>query len=92
MIDYKTIRPDIREALDRYASNGIPTGDFLRAVLSDDLMEAVCRADDDNILTIHSICGYICNELPAGCHGSPEAYKAWIEKHKATREAKEAPA
>ena len=85
MIDYNTIRQDIREKLDNYAQHGTPTGDFLRAVLSNDLMEAVGRADDYNITTVHSICGYVYNELPSRCHGSPEIYRSWIERHEEAR-------
>ena len=80
MSDYKsTIRPDIREALDRYASYGVPVGGFLTAVLSNDLMDAIGRADDYNRLTIAEICRYVCNELPTRCRGSREAVKKWIE-------------
>lgn len=78
-MDVSMIRLDIVESLDQWAASGVPTGDFLRAVLSNNLFEAVCRADDDNIKVIVEICRYIYNELPAGCHGSPEKVKAWAE-------------
>lgn len=70
----------IREGLDRYACYGVPTGDFLRAVLSNNLMEAVGRADDDSLAAIQSICQYVHNALPGVCHGSPEKVKAHVEK------------
>ena len=31
---YDRIRPDIRAAIDRYAKDGVPVGDFLQAVLA----------------------------------------------------------
>ena len=80
-MSYENIRPDIRAAMDRYATEHSGVGDFLRNVLSNNLMEAVCRADDDNIKVIRDICLYVYNELPSNCHGSPERYKEWIAQH-----------
>ena len=82
MNQYDLIRPDIRASLDRYAERGIPTGDFLRAVLSNDLMDAMGRADDYNRSTLYEICSYVYNELPGLCHGSPEYVNRWLEKHR----------
>jgi predicted nucleotidyltransferase len=87
-MDYNyNIRPDIKETLDRYASQGIPTGDFLAAVLSNNLMEAMGRADSFNQATLPEICSYIYNELPSPCHGSPEKVNAWLELKRQEREA-----
>jgi hypothetical protein len=77
---YEKIRPDIKAKLRRYADEHEPTGDFLREVLSNNLMQAVCRADDYNITTLVEICQYVYNEIPSVCHGSPERYKEWIAK------------
>ena len=84
------IRPDILESLLRYESKGIPTGDFLRAVLSNNLTEAFGRADDDNRATLFEIVAFAYNDMNAECWGSPEKYVAWLEKHRALREAKDA--
>ncbi len=73
------IPPRIREGLDRYACYGVPTGDFLQAVLSNNLMLAVGRADKDSLAAIQPICQYVHNALPGVCHGSPEKVKAHIE-------------
>jgi hypothetical protein len=80
MINYDDIAPAIRKALDRWgAGQSHPTGDFLRAVLSNELMEAVGRADETNLATLASICSYVYCELPGRCHGSPEKYTAWMQ-------------
>jgi len=76
---YDKIRPDIRAALARYAREHSGVGGFLRAVLSNDLMEALGRADDENRAAIWEICLYVHNEMPSLCHGSPERYKEWIK-------------
>lgn len=73
----RPIRDDIKEALDDYAENGAPLGDFLTAVVENNLFEALGRADSYNRATIFQICGYIYNELPSPCHGSPEKVAKW---------------
>lgn len=75
-----SIRPDIKESIDNYVEHGWPPGDFLQAVLSNDLMNSMGRADMDNRDGLFEICSYIYNEIPAPCHGSREAVAAWIEK------------
>lgn len=75
---YERIRPDIRASLDRYAKNGVPVGDFLTAVLANDLMESAGRADDYNRHTLFESCTYVYNEMPSLCHGSREAVAKWI--------------
>lgn len=78
----RPIRHDIRAALDRYAQEGMLLGDFLTAVVENNLMQALGRADSYNRATIHQICSYIYNELPSTCHGSPEKVaKYYAEFH-----------
>ncbi|KKN81346.1 hypothetical protein LCGC14_0319590 [marine sediment metagenome] len=72
------IRPDIREALDNYAKKRWPTGQFLSAVLSNDLKGATGHADADNIRVLPAIVSYIYNDLPAPCWGSKEEVVAWL--------------
>ena len=84
------MRDEIKEAMDRYAETGCPTGDFLRAVLENNLMEAFGRADEGNTRDMREIVAYVYNEIPANCHGSPEVVAEWIKKHKEAREAAQA--
>ena len=70
----------IRESLNRYGRYGVPTGDFLAAVLRNDLHEAVMRADSDNLAVLPAIVGYVYNALPSDCWGNAELVKAYIEK------------
>lgn len=80
------MRQDTKDTLDRYAQQGIPTGGFLRAVLANDLMEAMGRADPGNRATMFEICSYVYNEIPYNCHGSYKIVDEWIEKHREKRE------
>lgn len=57
-------------------------GSFQRAVLENDLMGAVGKADHINQLYIARWCDFLYNFAPEDCHGSPEKLLAWYEhKH-----------
>lgn len=71
----------LQASLDDYANHGVPVGGFLSAVLANDLMLAVGRADDTNVRILKEICEYVFNFLPRQCYGSREAVEGWI-KHK----------
>ena len=77
---YKAIRADVMASLQRYIEHHIPTGGFLEAVLSNDLKEAVGRADEDNMRVLPEIVGYLYNEAPGLCWGSPKRVKDWLAK------------
>jgi hypothetical protein len=78
-INYATIPPRVREALERHARERAHTGDFVTTVLENDLKEAVWKADAASFAALPSICSYIHWELPGACHGSPAKVKAWRE-------------
>jgi len=82
-MNYDKIKPEIIASIRRYADQHCPTGDFLRAVLENDLKEAVGRADDYNIRVIPEIVRYCYNEIPCNCWGSPERVKTWLGPIKA---------
>ena len=66
--------------IDRYVNYHIPTGDFLYAVLTNNLKESFARADDENIKNMFDIVKYCYNEIPSECWGSPEKVKNWLSK------------
>lgn len=68
------------QALDRYVNFGIATGGFLRAVLENDLGEAVGRADDESLMALRPIYGVVFNCIPDPAHGSKEAVAAWLKR------------
>lgn len=76
--DYHRIPQGVRDALDRYVTHGISPGSFTRAVLENDLFEALGRGDLESTAALPAICGYVYNELPSDCWGSPEKVVAWI--------------
>ena len=77
-----TIRQQTRESLDDWATQGIPTGSFLAMVLENNLTMATLRADPDNRTNMTAIAGYLVNEMPSACWGSPEKVKAWQKAKK----------
>jgi hypothetical protein len=74
------IPPHMHNALALYVMKGISGGSFLSALMSNDFMEAVLRADNKNQAALIDWARLIYNDLPVGCSGSPEKVKKWIEK------------
>lgn len=66
-------------SLKRYHRAHIPTGDFLTAVLSNDLFEAVARADAENLEVLPSIVKFIYNRLPANYWGDTNTVNKWLD-------------
>ncbi len=69
-----------KESIDAYVAIGRPTGGFLEAVISNDLKEAIGRADDEALENIPHIVAYLYNDVPGNCWGSEAKYKAWLKR------------
>lgn len=74
-----TIPPLLIERLQAYVKDRIPTGDFLRAVLENDLKGAVGRADVQSQRALCAIVSYCYNHIPSACWGSPEKVEEWLK-------------
>lgn len=80
-IDYAAgdlLPPSLRPGLQRYIEHRIPPGSFLMAVLSNDLMDAIGRADDSNRVRLHDIAVWLYNNAPSACFGGREKVAAWL--------------
>ena len=66
----------------RYIESGVKPGDFLTAVICNDLRKACGQADDENLANLPAFVGYFYNEVPSMCWGSPEQMNGWIAKFK----------
>jgi hypothetical protein len=64
--------------IERYVEHGIPPGDFLSAIISNNLSGAVSHADEENCRNIPAYVGYLYNNVPSGCWGSPENFERWL--------------
>ena len=61
----------------RWIEDGIIPGDFLKAVIENDLTEACALADQFNLILLTKIVEWWWIEAPAACWGSPEKVKNW---------------
>ena len=84
-IDYSGLPEHMRGGMKRYLEHGIMPGDFLTAVLRNDLMEAMGRADETNLYALPSYGRFLYYYAPRGSYGSPENVKAWVEARAADR-------
>lgn len=67
------------EGLELYINHRIKPGSFMTAVLANDLIEAVGKADHRNIKNIPAYVYFLYNFAPPECFGSYEKVKAWLE-------------
>ena len=88
---YRLFRPRWAEALDsipinlhvglvRHVLVGQTVGGFLTALLTNDLMETICRADSTSFANLRPLCIFIINSTPPLCHGSHAKVSAWREE------------
>ena len=80
MYNYDRLPEHIQGAAKRYIEHGIIPGDFLQAVICNNLKESFARADDTNIEKMFDIVNFFYNEVPGTCWGSREKMMAWSEK------------
>ena len=70
----------MRHGLIDYVDNGAPAGDFLTAIICNDLKKAVMYADEINLQNIPAYVNYFYNYAPLDCWGSKSAMDKWIAK------------
>lgn len=81
--DYTQIPPHMMGSLLRYTQDHCPVGDFLQAVICNDLTNAFGYADNTNIEIIGVYVAWFYNHAPSTCHGSRERYLKWIAREPA---------
>lgn len=64
-----------------YVNDGILPGSFMQAVLSNDFVGAVKRADHANMYNLPAYADFLYNRAPEACWGSPEKMQAWAALH-----------
>ena len=74
------MKASTKAGIDKYVATGCPTGGFLRAVLSNNLKQAVMYGDAENLADLPEIVRYCYWEIPGACWGSSETVEAWIDK------------
>lgn len=79
-IDYSGLPEHMQGAMRLYMERGIEPGSFLLAVLSNDLMGAIGRADSINKHRLNEYAMWLYNDAPSASFGSPEKVKQWITR------------
>ena len=63
----------------RYVKHGVIPGNFLQAIICNDLKNSFMFADDENVENIAAYVGYFYNEVPANAWGSHETMLKWAD-------------
>jgi hypothetical protein len=74
------MKEDTKRELMNYKEYGTPLGSFLQAVLQNNLIDAMFRADEDNARDLKEILRFISDELPWSAWGGPERIKNWTNR------------
>lgn len=69
--------PLVRQAIDKWATQAQKPGDFVCALLQNDLLGAYQRADPWSTKNMAAIVAYLWNEVPSDAWGSVERFEAW---------------
>ena len=77
-MNYDMLPEHMQGGARRYIENGIRPGNFLTAVLENNLTGAFGRADSTNLQSIATWCEWLTWEIPALAWGSPEIVRNWI--------------
>ena len=77
---YSKIPEHMQAALVRYVNEHIRPGDFLTAVICNDLRDAVGRADDININLLRVYVQWFYNVAPGYCWGSAQKMENWLAR------------
>ena len=73
--------PDrMMDGIERWILYGIKPGNFLTAVIENDLKTACERADDENLRNLPAYVAFFYNSAPAACWGSPERVNEWSKQ------------
>lgn len=75
---YYGVPQHLRSALVRYVNDHDTVGDFLTAVLENNLRGAMMFADIESRAGLYALVKWLFNEVPSTCWGSEEAVKVWI--------------
>jgi hypothetical protein len=67
----------MRNSMKMWIEQGIIGGSFLKAVISNDLIEAYRRADRENKRCLGVYVEFLTYEAPSKCYGHPDVLDSW---------------
>ncbi len=75
--DYDLVPPHLRNGMREYIQRGHVPGDYLQAVIANDLNDALSRADENSMGSLGVLTTWLYNDAPGGCWGSRGIMNAW---------------
>lgn len=76
--DWARVPAHLRAGVLRYLVDHVRPGQFLSAVLRNDLADAVLRGDDQSLAGLRDLVLFLHNHAPAQSHGSEANFDAWL--------------
>jgi len=67
----------LKRSLIYWIDDAVYPGHFVKAVLTNDLFEAIARADGENARILPDIVRWVYSNAPRNCWGSNEEMKTW---------------
>ena len=77
---YGKIPVHMLEDLNRYATDHVVSGNFLYALLSNDLSQSFAYADSETRDAMYDYVQYVYNYLPISSWGSKEKVNEWVRE------------
>lgn len=74
---YKSLPEYMRFGMKAWIVEGVVPGDFLSAVLKNDLMKACAHADSVNRILLHKYAEWLYSYAPTNCYGSEANFNKW---------------
>jgi hypothetical protein len=74
---------ELKRELERYVMHRLQPGDFLAAVLANDLKRSIAYGGRDAETLLGDLVRYILSETPAECRGSQEKVQRWLANREA---------
>lgn len=81
-VNYAAIPASIMRALIDHVEHGSRTGDYLTAVLENNLVSATARADEHSYAALRDTVSWLTNHAPPDCWGNPEKVQQWRDAHR----------
>ncbi len=75
--DYDLVPPHLRGGMREYIQRGHVPGDFLQALIANDLNDALIRGDEISLAVLRVLTAWLYNDAPGGSWGSRGILNAW---------------
>jgi hypothetical protein len=79
-IDYSKLPENVRYPVRAYIESGREPGDFLTAVICNDLHHALSFADHDNLAKLKTIVQFFYTQAPTFCWGDAKKFAFWTDR------------